>query len=109
LGRFEKFVGSECVIDIGLNEPLRLKLVEKDRLKVLAAQELNGEERYQKIFDTIVEIVKRNYPDETEEEIKALVLKKFESIFMELAVFWGWITEEQKISFLPTSPQKTRR
>jgi len=90
MGRFARFLGdTEIEID---GEKLKLKATVKDMQKIMDLGE--SKEKLIELGNTIIDIMKRSYPDEPIEEIEAFVSKNLLKFIPELAIAWKWTTRE---------------
>ena len=91
MGRFEKYVGkTEFDVD---GEHIILDFTVEDKIKLMSIQE-SKDKKYEKLYELLLDIFKRSYPEETEPALKGFLMRKFEAIIPELFVSLGLTTKE---------------
>lgn len=95
MGRFSKSLGN-FEMKVG-DEELNLKVELEDISKLLAMQRVyatDQENLVKKQVEKYIEILKRSYPEEPDEDIKAFLTKNLTSFIMEFSIASGWATRK---------------
>ena len=94
---FAKYLGKLSVEVDG--EKLELDVRLKDKQKIMALMTEFGEklteEVLSKLSNVFLEILKRSYPNTSEEELEAFLTKKFEDFMIGLSIAFGWTTKKE--------------
>lgn len=94
---FSKYLG-KLEVDVD-GEKLELDVRLKDKQKIMGIINKMGksldEEGLNQLTQVYLEILKRSYPDASEEELEAFLTKKFESFMSGLAIAFGWTTKKE--------------
>jgi len=94
---FSKYLGKlQVEVDDEILE-LDVKLKDKQRIMNTMGKMKEGftDEILDKLTETFKEILKRSYPDSTDEELEAFLTKKYESFMAGLSIAFGWTTKEE--------------
>lgn len=94
MGRFKQYLGKTEIVVDGERLELDVTLEDKEKFLSMGKGDLD-EEKVKKMTSNILNIFKKSYPDEPEEEINALVGQKLEKILIELSIAFGWTTKEE--------------
>jgi len=93
MGRFNRYLGKlEVNVD---GEELELDVKLADKQKIMALQnkfKSSPEDTVLGLTTIFKDIIKRSYPDTTEEELDAFLTKKFEKFLVEISIAFGWGT-----------------
>ena len=93
MGKLTRYLGKlEVSVD---GEEMELDVILEDKAKLLAIQRKYANDIDASIkaqMDKFKEIIKRSYPDSTDAEIEAFLIKKFEKFLMEFSIAVGWGT-----------------
>lgn len=91
MGRFGRFLG-DTEIEIE-GEKLLLKATVRDMQKVMDMQ--NSKEKLIEMHTVLLNLMKKSYPEEDENELDAFVSKNVMKFIPELAIAWKWTTKEE--------------
>jgi hypothetical protein len=92
---FSKYLGR---LQVEVDEiPYDLDVKLKDKHKIMSImKDFNNkpEETLENLAIIYKEIIKRSYPEETDDSIDAFLTKKFEAFMTSLSIAFGWTTKE---------------
>ena len=93
MGRFNRYLGKLEVNVDGEEMELDVKLADKQKIMALQTKfKDKPDEAITGMSSIFKDIIKRSYPDTTDEEIDAFLTKKFEKFLVEISIAFGWGT-----------------
>jgi hypothetical protein len=93
MGRFNRYLGKLEVNVDGEELELDVKLADKQKIMALQNKFKDKPDEVMQGMTTIFsEILKRSYPDSTDEELESFLTKKFEKFLVEISIAFGWGT-----------------
>lgn len=94
MGKFNQYLGkTEMTVD---GQKLELDVGLKEMGKIMTASKKGvTETSLEEMANIFKSIMKRNYPDQPEEEINAFVEKKIMTFLKEFSIAMGWTTRKE--------------
>ena len=92
MGKFAGYLG-KLELDVD-GEKLELDVRLKDKQKLLSFSQSKSNDQIDLMTEVFLEILKRSYPEEPEDELNSFLTKKLESFLKAISIAFGWASKE---------------